>query len=213
MTPTTCSSSRPVLARDFYIQEDVVLLAKQFLGKFLCTKDANGIFTSAMIVETEAYKGPSDKASHAYNNRRTPRTEVLFQEGGIAYVYLCYGIHHLFNIVTAPKNIPHAVLIRGVLPEEGQDIMKKRRLKTSLGKGFSDGPATTCQAMGISIKDNQKSLLGTDLWIEDRGKSFHGKDIHAAPRIGIDYAQEDVQLPWRFFVNNQARQKKNRGSQ
>src|SRR5688572_7863163 len=101
------------LKRDFYTREDVVLVAKELLGKVLCTK-WNGKTTSGIITETEAYEGITDRASHAYRGRRTERTEIMYSEGGTAYVYLCYGMHHLFNVVTNKKDIPHAVLIRAV---------------------------------------------------------------------------------------------------
>ena len=129
------------LTRDFYLQEDVVKISRELLGKVLCTK-FNGKFTSGIITETEAYAGIPDKASHAYNGRRTKRTEVMYGMGGTAYVYLCYGIHHLFNIVTNKKDIPHAVLIRAVKPLDGIDLILKRRNQKKLTEKISSGPGT-----------------------------------------------------------------------
>src|ERR1017187_7820728 len=121
------------LKREFYLREDVVQIAKELLGKVLFT-NIGGKITAGIITETEAYAGITDKASHAYNNRRTPRTETMYAEGGVAYVYLCYGIHHLFNVVTAQKDTPHAVLIRAIKPIEGIPAILKRRNKTKIDK-------------------------------------------------------------------------------
>src|ERR1700722_2278008 len=137
------------LGQDFYLREDVVNISRELIGKFLITK-VKGKLTSGMIIETEAYNGVVDKASHAYNNRRTARNEIMYSQGGNAYVYLCYGIHHLFNIVTNKKDTPHAILIRGILPKEGIDTMLKRRKLKSVTKKFSDGPGTVSQALAIS---------------------------------------------------------------
>jgi len=119
----------PKLPKSFYIRENVLQLSKELLGKVLVT-NIEGIYTSGMITETEAYQAPEDKASHAYNNRRTPRTEIFYNTGGIGYVYLCYGIHYLFNVVTNKENIPHAILIRSLEPIDGIDSMMVRRKKT-----------------------------------------------------------------------------------
>jgi len=187
------------LKKNFYLRENVVLISKELLGKYLVTR-INGKITAGIITETEAYAGVTDKASHAYNNRRTSRTEIMFAEGGAAYVYLCYGIHHLFNVVTNKKDIPHAVLIRSVKPVEGIPEILKRRHKNKIDKTTSAGPGTVAQALGIHTKHSGVSLLKDQIWIEDRGIIVKEKDIIAGPRIGVDYAGEDAKLPYRFVI-------------
>lgn len=189
------------LKKSFFIRDDVQAISKELLGKFLITNH-NGKKTSGMIVETEAYMGPEDKASHAYNNRRTARTEVMYSSGGVCYVYLCYGMHHLFNIVTNKKDIPHAVLIRAIEPIDGIDTMLKRRNLKKPIKKLTAGPGTLSKALGISTKHNGISLLGKEIWLEDRGILFSNNDIIASPRVGIDYAEEYVKVPWRYRVKN-----------
>lgn len=153
-----------------------------------------------MIIETEAYKGAEDQACHAYNNRRTKRTEVMFSPGGVAYVYFCYGMHHLFNIVTHKENIPHAILIRALKPTHGIETMLKRRKKASIDKTLSNGPATTTQALGIHTNHSGLDLTGDQIWLEDHGISIPKIQILATPRIGIDYAGKDKDLPYRFLI-------------
>ncbi|PCH69183.1 MAG: 3-methyladenine DNA glycosylase [Bacteroidetes bacterium] len=187
------------LGKDFYLQGEVVSIAKQLLGKALCTK-FNGVLTAGIITETEAYAGTTDKASHAYFGRRTKRTEVMFAEGGVAYIYLCYGIHHLFNIVTNQKDIPHAILIRAIQPKEGIDLILKRRNKKTLDKAISAGPGTVSQALGIKTTQTGTSLLGSKIWLQDLGIKIPEKDITVGPRIGVDYAKEDSLLPYRFVA-------------
>ena len=189
----------PKLTKDFYLRNDVVAISKELLGKYLFT-NSDGMLTAGIITETEAYAGVTDKGSHAYNNRRTRRTEIMYAEGGRAYVYLCYGIHHLFNIVTNQKDIPHAVLIRAIKPAEGIDTILKRRNKTVLDEKISAGPGIVTQALAISVKNTGTDLTGNKIWLEDRGIKIAGKDILAGPRIGIDYAGEDALLPYRFRV-------------
>ncbi len=154
-----------------------------------------------MIIETEAYKGAEDQACHAYKNRRTKRTEVMFSLGGVAYVYFCYGMHHLFNIVTHKKNVPHAILIRSIKPTHGIKTMLKRRKKTLVDKTLTNGPATTTQALGIHTSHSGLDLTGNQIWVEDRGVTLSKSQIIATPRIGIDYAGKDKDLPYRFLVN------------
>jgi len=182
---------------DFYLREDVVNISKELIGKFLLTH-IDGKLTSGMIIETEAYNGPIDKASHAYKFRRTARNEVMYGEGGTAYVYLCYGIHHLFNIVTNTKEMPHAVLIRAILPKEGLDTILKRRNQKSVTKKTADGPGTLSQALGIKTTDSGIDLTGDVIWLEDRNVNFKKDEIKAGPRIGVDYAGKDALLPYRF---------------
>ncbi|OIV40402.1 DNA-3-methyladenine glycosylase [Flavobacterium johnsoniae] len=183
----------------YYLNQDVLYLAKDLLGKVLYTQ-IDGKITSGIIVETEAYFGVQDKASHAYGGRRTDRTETLYSKGGISYVYLCYGIHHLFNIVSSVEGEPHAVLIRAVEPLTGKDIMETRR-NMSAGKAtISSGPGSAAKALGIDRTFNKKDLGGDEIWIEDHGIKYTEDQIVASPRIGVAYAQEDALLPWRFFI-------------
>lgn len=190
---------RKKLQRSFYADKDVVKLAKKLVGKRLCTI-IDGKYTSGIITETEAYAGVTDKASHAYGGRLTERTKIMFDEPGTAYVYLCYGIHHLFNIVTNKKGIPHAILIRAIKPDEGIEYMMERRKKLKVDKTFSSGPGTVSQALGILTKHSGKSLLDNEIWVEETGIKIPEKEIVAGPRIGVDYAGEDAKLPYRFFV-------------
>lgn len=189
----------PKLPYSFYQQEDVVSLATQLLGKQLFTL-IDGKLTGGTIVETEAYNGVIDKASHAYNGRFTPRTSTMYEQGGISYVYLCYGIHHLFNVVTGVKNNPHAVLIRGLEPTEGLPTMLERRNMQTLASRITAGPGALAKALGIDKNLNAKDLLGDEIWIEDNGIHFKEQEIIASPRVGVDYAEDHALLPWRFYI-------------
>ena len=187
------------LREEYYLNEDVVSLAKDLLGKILYTKIDNEI-TAGIIVETEAYFGIKDKASHAYGGRRTNRTETMYSNGGIAYVYLCYGMHNLFNIVSSKENDPHAVLIRGIEPLIGIDIIEQRRNMPHTKGAISAGPGSAAKALGIDKTFNTKNLTGDEIWIEDHAIRYQDEDIAATPRVGIAYAKEHALLPWRFFV-------------
>ncbi|MDW9379209.1 DNA-3-methyladenine glycosylase [Chryseobacterium sp. JV558] len=189
------------LPLSYYSNQDVLFLAQNLLGKVLFT-DINGEVTAGIIVETEAYFGILDKASHAYGGRRTDRTEILYSHGGVSYVYLCYGIHHLFNIVTSVKDEPNAVLIRAVEPLIGKDVMELRRNMSVDKAAISSGPGSAAKALGIDKSFNKKELDGNEIWIEDHGIQYPSDDIIKSPRIGVAYAQEDALLPWRFFVKN-----------
>ncbi|RVU00949.1 DNA-3-methyladenine glycosylase [Mucilaginibacter limnophilus] len=188
-----------ILPLSYYLSNDVVAISRDLIGKYLFT-NIDGAVTGGMIVETEAYNGIIDKASHAFGNRRTPRTQTMFEEGGRAYVYLCYGIHEMFNIVTAAEGTPHAVLIRAVQPEVGVDIMQFRRNMTIVKPTITAGPGSVAKALGISRKVNNYSLLSNAIWVEDRGVRFNDDDVKTGPRIGVAYAGEDALLPYRFFV-------------
>lgn len=187
------------LKKDFYQRNDVVAIARNLLGKTLATK-INGDLTSGLIVETEAYAGESDKASHAYGGRNTKRTAIMYQKGGIAYVYLCYGIHSMFNVVTNDEGIPHAVLIRGIIPLEGKDIMLERSKKSIIDKCFGSGPGKVSRILGIHHSMTGEDLLGENIWIEDKEIIVDNRDIEITPRIGIDYAGKDASLPYRFLL-------------
>lgn len=199
-----------ILPGSFYTRKDVVAIAKELLGKVLVTR-FDGVTTSGMIVETEAYAGAADKASHAYGNRRTARTETMYKEGGVAYVYLCYGIHHLFNVVTHVPDIPHAVLIRAIEPIEGIEYMLGRRGKEKLQPSLTAGPGAMSMALGIHTRHTGFSLQGPEIWIEDRGIKIPKKDIVAATRVGVAYAAEDALNPYRFSVKGNPYVSKGKG--
>lgn len=185
--------------RTFYKRDDVVQISKDLIGKVLCTH-FDGILTSGMIVETEAYNGRTDAACHAYPDVRTSRTETLYGPPGFAYVYLCYGIHHLFNVVTNREGVADAILVRAVKPMDGIEEMIKRRGKEKLNPVITNGPGKMSQALGITTARNETDLLGDKIWVEERGFSFSSNEIKASTRIGVDYAGEDARLPWRFTL-------------
>ena len=187
------------LQLSYFMNRDVVFLAKDLLGKVLFTQIEGGV-SAGIIVETEAYLGEIDKASHAYGGRRTKRTEVLYGQGGVSYVYLCYGIHHLFNIVTSVEGEPHGVLVRAIEPLSGIDLMEARRNMPGGRSTISSGPGSAARAMGIDGSFNAKDLDGEEIWLEDHGIAYGTDEIVASPRIGVAYAQEDALLPRRFWV-------------
>lgn len=183
----------------YYLNQDVIFLAKDLLGKVLFTNIDDEI-TSGIIVETEAYFGIQDKASHAYGGRRTNRTETLYNSGGVSYVYLCYGIHHLFNIVTSVENEPHGILIRAIEPLSGKETMELRRNMPATKAAISSGPGSVSKALGINGDFNKKDLSGEEIWIEDHNIRYKAEEIAEVPRVGVAYAQKDALLPWRFLV-------------
>lgn len=185
------------LPRSFYASTDVVDVSRQLLGKVLATR-IGGVLTSGVITETEAYMGAVDKASHAYGGKVTARNEIMYGEAGHAYIYLCYGIHHLFNVVTNLKGTAHAVLVRAIHPLEGRETMLRRRKAKTLTTG---GPGTLSQALGIRTRYNGTDLLGDLIYIEDRGIIVPDQEVIIGPRIGVDYAGEDALLPYRFHFN------------
>jgi DNA-3-methyladenine glycosylase len=187
------------LNEDFYIGPNVVEIARNLIGKGLFTRQKK-VVTGGMIVETEAYSW-KEKGCHAFNARMTDRNAIMFESGGHAYVYLCYGIHNLFNVVTNVAGTADAVLIRALEPLEGLDEMKKRRGTLVNPLHLTSGPGKLSKALGIDRTFNGKSLLNDDVWIEDLGKKIAKVDIEASPRIGIDYAGEDALLPWRFTLS------------
>jgi DNA-3-methyladenine glycosylase len=187
------------LDRSFYNRPDVLQIAKELLGKILIT-NFDGVRTSGRIVETEAYAGETDRASHAYGGRRTARTEVMYNEAGTTYVYLCYGIHHLFNVVTAKKDIPHAILIRALEPVTGIETMLQRTGKKKPDYSLTRGPGNVSKALGLFTHHKGLSLMGDEIFIADDGYKINKKDIGISTRIGVDYAGEDAKLPYRFLV-------------
>ncbi len=184
---------------DFYRNNNVCTVAKQLIGKILVTYFEHTL-TAGRIVETEAYNGVIDKASHAYGGRFTNRTAVMYEPGGIAYVYLCYGIHHLFNVVTNKASIPHAVLIRGIEPIDGVEHMLQRFKKTKFDPGIGRGPGNVTKALDIKTGHTGMSLQESSLFISDDGWKTSKSNILATPRIGVDYAEEDASLPYRFML-------------
>lgn len=187
------------LDRDFYRDDDVVAVSRALLGKVLCTSIDRST-TRAVITETEAYAGTTDRASHAWGGRRTQRTEPMYAAGGIAYVYLCYGIHHLFNVVTGSRDLPHAVLVRAARPLEGLDTMLERRGRERVDRKLASGPGSLSRAMGITTALTGTPLTGRSVWLEDHGIEIAPERIAAGPRVGIDYAGEDAARPYRFVV-------------
>jgi len=189
------------LPTEFYRRDAVLDVARDLLGKVLCSR-VDGRLTKAVITETEAYAGVDDRASHAYGGRRTPRTEPMYGEGGIAYVYLCYGIHHLFNVVTSGRDDPHAVLIRAGSPLLGIDDMLRRRGKKRIDRALLAGPGSLARALGIRTCLSGTSLSGNQVWIEDHDFPVSDDSITAGPRIGVDYAGRDASRPYRFVVHS-----------
>ena len=187
------------LPESYYTGSDVVSIARDLIGKYLFTR-IDGLITGGYIVETEAYNGIVDKASHAYGDRLTSRTSTMYQQGGIAYVYLCYGIHEMLNVVTSVEGQPHAVLIRAINPTIGLDVMQARRNMAVIKPNITMGPGSVAKALGISRKINGISLQSDTMWIEDQGLTFPDEAIAAVPRVGVDYAKEDALLPYRFYV-------------
>lgn len=191
------------LPRSFYTRHDVVQISKELLGKVLVTS-LDGVLTAGKIVETEAYRAPDDKACHAWNNRKTNRTKIMFEEGGRAYIYICYGMHHLFNVVTAAEGNAHAVLIRAIEPLDGIEHMLRRRNFSRLKPQLSAGPGVVSSALGL-----RSHLTGTDMlhpespvWIEDRGIFVPDDDIVQTIRVGVESAGESALWEWRFYVNS-----------
>jgi len=188
------------LPREFYARQNVLTVARELLGKLLVVPANNGSRVSGMIVETEAYRGPEDRASHAYGGRRTKRTETMYQLGGTAYVYFVYGMYYQFNVVTNIRDTPHAVLVRALQPVEGIENMRDRR-QTHSDRNLTSGPGKLCIAMGIDRKLDREDLLGERVWIEE-GEKIPRTRIATGPRVGIDYAEEWIEKPWRFWLKD-----------
>lgn len=202
--------TRPApLPRKFYTRRNTLLIARELLGKRLVVPAQGGARVSGIIVETEAYQGPLDKAAHSYGNRRTNRTETMFSIGGTAYVYFIYGMYYQFNVVTNTETIPHAVLIRALEPDEGIEWMRRRRPVRD-DRNLTNGPGKLCQALGIDRSYNGADLTGRRVWIEEgRGKLTASK-IASGVRIGIDYAEEYAAKPWRFWIKDNPYVSKNK---
>jgi len=189
----------PTLSKTFYTRNDVVRISRDLIGKVLVTT-VGGVETSAIITETEAYAGIGDRASHAYGDRRTARTEPMYAQGGTAYVYLCYGIHHLFNVVTGKAGTPNAVLVRAGVPMQGVETMLERRGKSKPDPTLLAGPGSLAKALGITTTLTGTSLIDGAIRIENHGFRVAPSKIVAGPRIGVDYAGADALLPYRFRI-------------
>ena len=188
------------LSKEFYTREDVTLVARELLGKVLCMK-IEGVLTSGVIVETEAYS-QRERACHAFGGKRTARTEIFYNDGGLSYVYLCYGIHYLFNVITNTADVADAVLIRALEPLDGIDTMLERRGMHRMEHRIAAGPGSVSRAMGIDKSHNGLDMTHREIWIEDRGISYKKTQIIASPRVGVDYAGEDAKLPWRYRLKD-----------
>ena len=188
------------LSREFYLRGDTLQIARDLLGKVLVVPTETGERVSGMIVETEAYLGAEDKAAHSFGNRRTNRTETMFAQGGTAYVYFIYGMYFQFNVVVGEIGTPHAILIRAVEPLEGIEIMRERRGQMK-DTNLTSGPGKLCIAFGIDKSFDKEDLLGGRVWIEE-GEKFSTDSIACGKRIGIDYAEEYAEKPWRFWIKN-----------
>ncbi len=196
--PCPTESGR-ALPSSFYRRADVIRIARELLGKFIVTGGI-GRKTVGMIVETEAYVGVTDRACHAFGGRRTIRNEAMYAAGGIAYVYLCYGLHALLNVVTHRRGAPYAVLIRAVEPIGGLALMRRRRGAQVPDRRLTAGPGSLTQALGIGVRHNGVNLAGPEVRIEDRGVRISPSGIAARPRIGVNYAGADARRPWRFYL-------------
>jgi len=188
-----------LLPLTYYQSSDVVALARDLLGKYLFT-NINGQLSGGIITEAEAYKGVGDKASHSYGGRRTARNEMMYHAGGVAYVYFCYGMHNMFNVVTNIDNEPEAVLIRAIYPTHGEELMLQRLHKSRMTPALTNGPGKLTKALGITRELNGFSLLSEKIWIEDRGLHIPDNQVQITPRIGVDYAGDDALLPYRFVT-------------
>jgi DNA-3-methyladenine glycosylase len=188
------------LPREFYTRSNVVTVARELLGKLLVVPARNGKRVSGTIVEVEAYRGPQDRAAHSYGGRRTRRTETMYGIGGTAYVFFVYGMYYQFNVVTNAAETPHAVLIRAVEPIEGIELMRKRRRGQS-DHNLTNGPGKLSIALGIDRKLDAADLLGERVWIEEH-KEIPRSRIAIGARIGIDYAEEWIDKPWRFWIRD-----------
>ena len=188
------------LPREFYTRDDTLQVARDLLGKILVVPTGTGERVSGMIVETEAYLGAIDKAAHSYGNRRTPRTEMMFAEGGTVYIFFIYGMYFQFNIVAGAVDVPHAILIRAVAPAEGVRVMRERRGQMK-DANLTSGPGKLCIAFGIDKTYNGADLLGEKVWLEE-GETLSEARIASGKRVGIDYAEEFAEKPWRFWVKD-----------
>ncbi|MHB1176940.1 MAG: DNA-3-methyladenine glycosylase [Daejeonella sp.] len=187
------------LRAEFYQRANVVSIARELLGKHVYSQ-VNGEITGGIIVETEAYRGPDDMGSHAYNDKRTPRNEIMYRAGGVAYMYICYGIHDMLNIVTGSEGMSHAILIRAVEPRTGLDTMRRRRNIFDQDRRLCQGPGTLAKAMGLTKLHNGYDLQGDVIWLEDKNFNYKDEEVIASARIGMNFDGPYRTMPWRFYV-------------
>jgi len=189
-----------LLSRDFYQNTNPFFVGEQLIGKIIETSFDQKVCT-ARIVELEIYKAPEDRGSHAYQNKLTDRTKIIFEKGGLAYVYLCYGIHHMFNVVSGPEGVAHAILIRAVEPLQGIHTMKSRR-GIEKEVQLTNGPGKLCQALGIKTSFDGETLFErrSKIRLLDDGFKYIPDDLYKGPRVGIAYAKEDANLPYRYYL-------------
>lgn len=189
------------LPRSFYENRDTLTVAAKLLGKRLVVPTPEGARVSGIIVEVEAYLGPEDKASHAYGRRQTTRNEAMYGPGGTVYIFFIYGMYFQFNVVTNYELTPHAILVRALEPDEGIDLMRRRRGGNKKDRELTSGPGKLCIALGIDRSYNMDDLTGERIWIE-KAKRVTQREIESGPRIGIDYAEEYAMMPWRFWLRD-----------
>ena len=187
------------LPLSFYQRNDAVLVARELLGKHVYTR-IDGEVTGGVIVETEAYQGPEDRGSHAFNHRKTPRNEMMFSAGGVVYMYICYGIHDMLNVVTGTDGVSHAVLIRAVEPRVGVELMRERRNVFNEDSRLCRGPGALAKALGLAKAHNGINLLEDTIWIEDKNEVFHENEIIASARVGMNFEGPYKTIPWRFYL-------------
>lgn len=188
---------------EFYRQDDVVSVARQLLGKHLYSF-VDGQLTGGVIVETEAYRGPEDRGSHAYNGKRTPRNEMMYQAGGVAYMYICYGIHDMLNIVTGIEGISHAALIRAIEPTEGLEVMRIRRGIFDQDGRLCRGPGALAKSLGLTKLHNGVDLQKDTIWLTDEGLNYRDDQVVSSARVGMNFDGPYKSIAWRFYVRGNA---------
>lgn len=189
------------LQKSFFLGNNVLEITRDLLGKFLFTSK-DGQIAGGIISEVEAYKGVNDRASHAYGGRRTKRNEMMYHEGGVVYMYLCYGMHAMLNFVTNEADTPDAILVRGIIPTHGEELMLRRAGKSHVTPDLANGPGKVSKVLGLAVSDNGLPLDSETIWLEDRGLVIPDDKVLLAPRIGVDYAGEDAKLPYRFSLKD-----------
>ncbi len=190
-----------IIPVNYFLNDDVLFIAEDLIGKYLFTV-IDGQISGGIITETEAYKGTNDRASHAFGGKHTSRNEIMYAEGGVVYIYLCYGIHYLLNFVTNKATIPDAVLIRSIFPTHGEELMLKRSGKNQITPDIGNGPGKVTKLLGITLAENGIAIPSDKIWLEERGLSINKENIQRTSRIGVSYAKEDALLPYRFVLPN-----------
>lgn len=191
-----------IIPESFYLREDTLTIAKELLGKFVFTQ-VDGIIAGGMIVETEAYLGVTDASCHSFNNRKSAKNATMYEQGGVAYMYICYGIHDMLNLVTGPAGESHVVLIRAIEPTIGIEHMMERRGNVPL-KRLTNGPGSLAKALGLNKSFDRESLTSKRLWLEDKGVIIEPSNIKETPRIGINCPEPFLSAPWRYLVSGNA---------